>query len=219
MSVERHRARTEDQKLFRRQEILSAAQSHFEDVGYESFSMANLAKLSGVAKGTLYLYFTSREEVFLALYGQILLSWSDYFVSGLHVGMDDREYCVRLHNTAMAADGFVSLLVRLEHIIEHNVSFSQMMESKRLFAKRIGYIAEATAPALGLTQAQATELVKAMGVLLIGVSGADQGPNLQDESVPEDVQSFIDSFASEKLFVTNACFIIRGIRADKGSRA
>ena len=44
MSVMRHRARTEDQKLFRRQEILDAAQSHYEDVGYEAFSMANLAK-------------------------------------------------------------------------------------------------------------------------------------------------------------------------------
>ena len=37
-----------------------------------SFSMANLAKLAGVAKGTLYLYFATREEVFLALYGQAL---------------------------------------------------------------------------------------------------------------------------------------------------
>ncbi|MGB2448277.1 MAG: TetR/AcrR family transcriptional regulator, partial [Parvibaculales bacterium] len=60
----------------------------------------------------------------------------------------------------------------------------------------------------------AVEVVKAMGVLLIGVSGADQGPNLQGEAVPVDVQRFIDSFASEKLFITNACFIIRGIRAD-----
>ena len=66
---------------------------------------------------------------------------------------------------------------------------------------------------LGLTHAQATNLVKAMGVLLIGVSGADQGPSLRDEIVPDDVQSFIDSFASENIFVTNACFIINGIRA------
>jgi AcrR family transcriptional regulator len=214
MSVMRHRARTEDQKLFRRQEILDAAQSHYEDVGYEAFSMANLAKKSGVAKGTLYLYFTTREEVFLALYAQSLVRWSDQFIAGLTPNMDDHAYSARLHNTAMAAEGFVSLLVRLEHIIEHNVSFHSIVETKRLFAKRIAAIAKASAPVLGLTQAQATEVVKALGVLLIGVSGADQGPNLQGETVPADVQRFIDGFTSENLFVTNACFIIRGVRTD-----
>lgn len=219
MTIQGQRARTQDQKLFRRQEILDAAQSHFEDVGYESFSMANLAKLSGVAKGTLYLYFTTREEVFLALYAQNLISWSSHFISGLHPDMDERAYCTRLHNTAMAADGFVPLLVRLEHIIEHNVSFSHLIASKRLFAQRLAGIAEASAPVLGLTPAQATELVKALGVLLIGVSGADQGPSLQDELVPHDVQNFIDGFASEKLFVTNACLIIRGIRAGEAAGA
>ena len=55
----------------------------------------------------------------------------------------------------------VSLLVRLEHIIEHNVSFPSIVETKRLFAKRIAAIAKASAPVLGLTQAQATEVVKA----------------------------------------------------------
>ena len=105
MSVMRHRARTEDQKLFRRQEILDAAQSHYEDVGYEAFSMANLAKKSSVAKGTLYLYFTTREEVFLALYAQSLVRWSDQFIAGLTPNMDDHAYSARLHNTAMAAEG------------------------------------------------------------------------------------------------------------------
>ena len=219
MSPELNRARTQDQKLFRRQQILDAAQAHFKDVGYEAFSMANLAKLSGVAKGTLYLYFTTREEVFLALYGQSLVRWSEAFISGLPAAMHERDYCQRLHSTAMADEGFVPLLVRLEHIIEHNVSFARLIESKRLFAKRLGHVAEASATVLGLTQTQAQALVKAMGVLLVGVSGADQGPNLQGESVPHDVQEFIDGFASEKLFVTNACFIIRGIRADDGSTA
>ena len=78
--------------------------------------MANLAKLAGVAKGTLYLYFLTREEVFLALYTQSLLRWSDSFVAGLHKDMSDTDYCQKLHNSAMADGGFVPLLVRLEHM-------------------------------------------------------------------------------------------------------
>ena len=59
----RKRARTDEQKLLRRQSILDAAEKLFREGGFESFSMAKLAKLTGVVKGTLYLYFETREEV------------------------------------------------------------------------------------------------------------------------------------------------------------
>ena len=67
MSPALHRARTQDQKHFRRQQWMR--ETHFEAVGYESFSMANLAKLAGVAKGTLYSVSQPRRSVF-GLYGQ-----------------------------------------------------------------------------------------------------------------------------------------------------
>ena len=60
--------------------------------------------------------------------------------------MSDREYCQTLHNSAMADDGFVPLLVRLEHLIEHNVSFEHLIQTKRLFAARIKLIAQASVP-------------------------------------------------------------------------
>ena len=59
----RKRARTDEQKLLRRQSILDAAEKLFREGGFESFSMTKLAKLTGVVKGTLYLYFETREEV------------------------------------------------------------------------------------------------------------------------------------------------------------
>jgi hypothetical protein len=53
-----------------------------------------------------------------------------------------------------------------------------------------------------------------MGVLLIGATRADQGPALDNEALPEDIQDLIASFASEPLFVKNAVRIIEGIRAE-----
>ena len=61
------RARSEEQKALRRQAVLLAAEAYFLDVGYEAFSMAQLAKRAGLVKGTLYLYFKT-EELFLTLY-------------------------------------------------------------------------------------------------------------------------------------------------------
>ena len=50
MKNDLRRARTDQQKYFRRQQILDAAEAHFREVGYDAFSMANLAKLAGVVK-------------------------------------------------------------------------------------------------------------------------------------------------------------------------
>jgi hypothetical protein len=53
-----------------------------------------------------------------------------------------------------------------------------------------------------------------MGVLLIGATRTDQGPFLDDEKLPEDVQELIAGFSSEALFIKNAVRIIEGIRAE-----
>ena len=90
MSHSLKRARTQDQKHFRRQQILEAAEQHFHDVGYEAFSMASLAKLAGVVKGTLYLYFKTREEVFLTLYNRSLSRYSETFLGSCQHDMTDR---------------------------------------------------------------------------------------------------------------------------------
>lgn len=215
MSTERKRARTQDQKHFRRQQILDAAEQHFTEVGYEGFSMANLAKLAGVVKGTLYLYFKTREEVFLTLYNQSLVRWSHVFLDQLQDAMTDQDYAKTLYTTALADGSFIPLLTRLEHVIEHNVSVESLIQSKRNFIERVDCIAQATAPVLGLNQSQSLELVKTMGVLLVGATRADQGPSLQGEDIPADVQGLIDSFTSEPIFIKNACRIISGIRADQ----
>jgi AcrR family transcriptional regulator len=50
------RARSEPEKERRRRDILAAARAQLAQVGVESFSMVPLAKETGVARGTLYLY-------------------------------------------------------------------------------------------------------------------------------------------------------------------
>ena len=62
------RARSAEQKALRREAVLEAAEAYFLEVGYEAFSMAQLAKKAGLVKGTLYLYFKTREELFMTLY-------------------------------------------------------------------------------------------------------------------------------------------------------
>jgi len=216
-SAVQRRARTQEQKYFRRIQILDAAERHFHEVGYEAFSMANLARSAGVVKGTLYLYFKTREEVFLTLYNRSLVRWSHMFIDQLSDDMTEHAYVSSLYKTAMADGSFIPLLIRLEHVIEHNVAIESLVESKRTFIEQIDHIAEKTASIFDLTRTQASELVRTMGVLLVGSTMTDQGPSLKDEDIPPDVQELIDSFSSESVFTKNACRIIAGIRTGMSS--
>ena len=128
--------------------------------------------------------------------------------------MSSEAYARTLHNTALADGTFVPLLIRLEHVIEHNVSIPRLIESKRAFIQQVDVVAESTSKALMLSLGQAKEVAKTMGVLLIGATRTDQGPLLDDEELPADVKDLIAGFSSEPLFVKNAVRIIEGIRAE-----
>ncbi|MBT3458056.1 MAG: TetR/AcrR family transcriptional regulator [Halieaceae bacterium] len=208
------RARSSEQKALRRHAVLETAEVYFKEVGYEAFSMAQLAKKSGVAKGTLYLYFKTREELFLTLYEQSLVRWSQIFIGSLSDTMTSKTYAQSLYKTTQADGVFLPLLIRLEHVIEHNVAILRLIESKRVFINQVEAVAAATSTALRLSTAQATEVVKTMGVLLIGATQTDQGPALDNDDLPADVQHLITSFSSEPLFIKNAARIIEGIRAE-----
>jgi AcrR family transcriptional regulator len=64
----RNRAFSAQDKQERRNDILDAAQRLFHDNPEGFGSMDALAEASGVGKGTLYLYFRSKEEVLVALH-------------------------------------------------------------------------------------------------------------------------------------------------------
>src|SRR5258706_1763357 len=56
----------------RPQEILEAALSVFAERGFAAARMEQIAARAGVSKGTIYLYFDSKEAVFRALVHEVL---------------------------------------------------------------------------------------------------------------------------------------------------
>ena len=214
MTPEKKRARSLEEKSFRRQQILDAASALFAEVGYEGFSVALLASKAGIVKGTLYLYFKTREEVFLALYDQSLNRWSEKFIERLPETLEDRAFCELLYDTAFSDALYVPLQARLEKVIEHNVSLDCLLLSKRNFLQQVDRIAVASADVLRLRNEQALEVIKTLGVLIVGVAGADLAPSLDGEEIPEDVQDLLASFSSRPIFIKNAVRIIQGVRTD-----
>ena len=61
------RARSEEQRQAKLQAILDAALDVFSDKGFADARLDDVAARAGVAKGTIYLYFPSKEALFEAL--------------------------------------------------------------------------------------------------------------------------------------------------------
>jgi AcrR family transcriptional regulator len=59
--------RAEAAKAQRRDELLAAARRVFAARGFRGTTIADIAEEAGIALGTIYLYFPSKEEVFAAL--------------------------------------------------------------------------------------------------------------------------------------------------------
>lgn len=79
------RARQKHQKEERREAILSFAKAELETSAYVDITMSRVAERAGLVKGTLYLYFTTKEELFLELLRDEFHGW----LWDLETGLDD----------------------------------------------------------------------------------------------------------------------------------
>jgi AcrR family transcriptional regulator len=68
---------------WRHKEILQAARRIFASLGYAAASVEDIAKEAGMAKGTVYLYFKSKEEVFVAVLASQLESLTNQTIEGM----------------------------------------------------------------------------------------------------------------------------------------
>ncbi|GGM01376.1 TetR/AcrR family transcriptional regulator [Deinococcus aerophilus] len=70
------RARSATEKRQRRDDILRAAERLWAGTSYTDLSMNEVAREAGLAKGTLYLYFGTKEDLFLELLAGHLRDWT-----------------------------------------------------------------------------------------------------------------------------------------------
>ncbi|MBE3569167.1 MAG: TetR/AcrR family transcriptional regulator [Bacillales bacterium] len=56
----------DDPKKLKRQKIIEIAAKEFAEKGYDAANINEIAALSGIGKGSIYLYFKTKKELFLA---------------------------------------------------------------------------------------------------------------------------------------------------------
>lgn len=93
------RAKRERRKDARPGELLAAALDLFVEKGFAGTRAEEVAKRAGVSKGTLFLYFSSKEELFKAVVRENISGrfdeWNDEFNNFQGSTPDMLRYCVR----------------------------------------------------------------------------------------------------------------------------
>jgi AcrR family transcriptional regulator len=211
------RARRDAEKAERRRAILAAAGALLRSTGFEGFSMSGLAKQTGIAKGTLYLYFETREEVLLALYVELLSTWADELGAGLRPGMSDAGFVELFAANALADPNFLTLRARLESVIEHNVSLEALVAAKRTMRDLVAELAPKVEAALALPAGRGARLLVSLAALHLGAEQSNTSPAVADLDLPEDVAEFMRLHTEMDVFRENAPAIIAATRTLEAS--
>src|SRR6266568_4909739 len=137
------RARNEEDKLERRQAILDAGLELWNETSYADFTMSAVAEKAGVVKGTLYLYFETKEQLFLALISDMMGDYFDDVAVRLEEGRRwTKSRVVQALTDALdGREAFTRLLTTLGSICEHNVSYEHALAFKRGMRDRFAHTA------------------------------------------------------------------------------
>src|SRR5579863_3454840 len=66
-AIERNPTTTVDDESAKRRQIIDGARAVFLERGFDAASMSDIARAAGVSKGTLYVYFANKEQLFEAI--------------------------------------------------------------------------------------------------------------------------------------------------------
>ena len=115
------RARKADQKTARRQDILTAAWRLFQESAGDLPTVSRVARRVGLSKGTIYLYFSSKEELFFSVFEDRVQEW----IYSIEATLEDSGEAVDILNLSRAMTRYVAenpLVIKLGTITKSFVS-------------------------------------------------------------------------------------------------
>ncbi len=134
------RAIREEQKLARRQHILETAWDLFQEQDYEQVNMIDVARGAGLAKGTLYLYFKTKEELFLAILHVQFEAWFDEIDTQLRaeqMPLSAAQFAEQITDTLTKRPLLARLFGLLHPILERNIQAQAALEFKQMLLAHV----------------------------------------------------------------------------------
>lgn len=171
------RARNPKAKEIRKQSILDAATTLFKNDPSNLPTTSQISQHCDISKGALYLYFKTKEEIFLAIVEELLLVWLDNFdVQAFQQSsqiVDDKllismieQSCTHIANHPT----FMQLASMSSRVIEPNVDATILLEHKNVIGSKITRISQEIASGFkAISSEQVAALILRTYAILLGL--------------------------------------------------
>jgi TetR/AcrR family transcriptional regulator, repressor of fatR-cypB operon len=130
MNTEIHKlSRKERERLFKRQEIITAARTVFAAKGFTAATLDEIAEQAEFGKGTLYNYFQSKEELFETVMADVFDELIDIAIETCtkpdqDINSSYTELVRRLLRHLLSNIDMYNLLMREMHRVDHQAHFA-----------------------------------------------------------------------------------------------
>ncbi len=141
--VIKQRAISSDEKLERREAILDAAIELLAKNDYHDISIDRIARKAGLAKGTIFLYFKTKEELFLQLQIREYKSWFEDINRRLDTSLQHKkesridEFVKNITASVGGHPMMIRLTPILHVILERNIDYKTALEFKSFLLSEI----------------------------------------------------------------------------------
>ncbi len=166
------RARAEADKAIKRKSILDSAMVLFHGNSGLMPTVVQIAQHAGMGKGTVYLYFSTREEIFLSLLSEGLEAWINHIDSNVNKGkpvavetiVESTCSYIELHPELL------SLASMMNSILEKNIESEKVVLFKQNLLKHLQEVAaNITRHFPKLTDDEATLMILKGYALILGL--------------------------------------------------
>ncbi len=203
------RAMRDEQKEERRQAILDTTWTLFQTTTYEALTIVDVANALGLAKGTIFLYFKTKEGLFLALVEQQLEIWFarvDARLIELRSGCTISQIVQLFAEELEAQPALVRLLAILHTLLEQNIDLPTAVQFKHMLRghfEETGVLLEQCLPFLKI--GQGAHLLLQCHALVIGLWHlSDPAPVVQQALQEPQLEVFKLHFTQEFILAVQA---------------
>ncbi|GAA6156885.1 hypothetical protein NBRC116588_23580 [Pyruvatibacter sp. HU-CL02332] len=164
------KARAPEAKQARAEALLQAAEAALVDASYHDITMLQIAKRAGLAKGTVYLYYPSKEALFLAVLMHKLDACYDTIEEGLQGDRQSADHIAKVLSGALLGQhALLSLLSLLFTQLEPGAGIEALVDFKRQLMSRMVEVGATIERAGGLEEGVGTTLITRASALAIGL--------------------------------------------------
>lgn len=130
------RAVTDEQKSEKTNQIRTAAEDLFETEKFSNITIEKIAKKAGTAKGTVFIYFKTKEEIFLSIAEKEIAKWKKYLIESIaSVRVNDKKISVEslcdILISSLKNNSFIKLISILDDTLEQNIDSKKAFQFKK----------------------------------------------------------------------------------------